>query len=90
MTAGAAFVQEERGYDDTLDLVVQTRLFTLYAVNHQYEAAILKVRHLFRLKKGREPTSSDTFASMPPKIREGYMVDFEREFNVCWLYLGLL
>jgi len=59
-------------YDDTSDPQIQARLFALYSMNHQYQAAIDNVERLQRLL-GSDETHAD-LARFPERIREGYQV----------------
>jgi tetratricopeptide (TPR) repeat protein len=75
------FIREDRPlpsggkpYHEPTDLRLQRRLFNLYAMNHQYDAAIAKALDLVRLETGR-PAGDDPEelpAALHPKPREGY------------------
>ena len=76
------FAKISGGYDDASDIKVQLRLFSLYAINHQYEAAIKQTRKIIYLKTGEElsPNEIMHLDSLSPKIREGYIA-FHRYEN---------
>jgi tetratricopeptide (TPR) repeat protein len=57
-------------YDDTYDKALQIRLFSLYAMNHQYEAAIENIEHLFRLHG--QSANAESVKTLPPKLLEGF------------------
>ena len=78
----AALTQVGKAYDDALDTNIQTRLFMLYAVNHQYAAAIANARYLVRLKTGEEFTPSDALPLnlLPRRTREGYKAFYVTPF----------
>ena len=71
----STFTGINKRYNDTFDLDIQTRLFYLYAMNHQYDAAVKKTRHIYHLKKGKELSLSDNseLDVLPLKIQEGYL-----------------
>jgi tetratricopeptide (TPR) repeat protein len=73
------FMQNSQRYDDSLDLNIQRRLFGLYALNHQYEAALSNARHLAHLLSGQNAVAHPAPfpESLPPMIREGCLA-FER------------
>jgi tetratricopeptide (TPR) repeat protein len=66
--------QDGLPYDDVRDPGIQTRLFGLFAMNHQYEAALGVVRHLYNMLTGEDLAPAETGLpdSFPPEIREGF------------------
>ncbi len=61
----------DENYDDRFDPEIQQRLFSLYSMNHQYQAAIDNANHLRRLfAKNGVPHPID---AMPPRFRDGYV-----------------
>ncbi|MDP6060723.1 MAG: hypothetical protein QGH33_17590, partial [Pirellulaceae bacterium] len=69
-----------RPYNELTHIQLQTRLFNLYAQNHQYDAAVRKAIHLHRLVTGKDEEPEKLHPQLSEKVREGYQV-FRRYLN---------
>ena len=62
------------GYGRRSDGQLQVRLFGLYAMNHQYDAAIWTAEHLAELATGQPFTGREMPDVLPDPVRDGYRV----------------
>ena len=60
-------------YDEKSDMQLQSRLYGLYAMNHQYAAAVEQARYLVLLETGEDVGDADELpATLHPNLTEGY------------------
>jgi tetratricopeptide (TPR) repeat protein len=72
----ARYGSEGKPYDEWNDLSLQTRLYKIYALNQQHQAAIDKIEHVVRLARGGR-IAGDVWklpAHRKPELEEAYNV----------------